>query len=362
MRLSSLTAWIPVAAFVGCCVTFAASVSDHGGADPDLRPVGAQPAVVAAPLASEEPPSASVAAPAPADTVTPASGLPDNLKDHELFNDMVLVPAGRFLMGVSGSGGGIDVEENPQHEVDLAAFLIDRTEVTYRAYLAFLHHYQDHRFCHPDEPAQKDHRPRSHPAMDEGFEEPITGVDWFDAYAFCAWSGKRLPTEAEWEKAARGTDGRAYPWGDDWQPHRANARGKQDGYRGLAPVGSFPLGASPYGAMDMAGNAAEWVADWFQGGYYRTSDAAQPGGPDEGMYRVLRGGSWADFPPELQVTERVRHHPSVPNRRYTDAGFRCARDAPPADSPTATRPEPATAAQPASADAPDSRGRRPPSP
>jgi formylglycine-generating enzyme required for sulfatase activity len=218
--------------------------------------------------------------------------------------DMVVVPAGWFLMGhESGEGSS-----HPPRQVYLDAFTIDRTEVTTAAFAEFVEEtgYQalgwTVRFLH------------------EGPNNPVVGVLWQDANAYCRWAGKRLPTEAEWEKAARGTDGRRYPWGNDWNPSLANT--EESGVGSVVAVGSFPDGASPYGALDMAGNASEWVADYFDRTYYRDAPDRNPTGPTEVLDHGLRGGSWYLDSRYAQTFWRDSSHCAMPNYRV---GFRCAR-------------------------------------
>jgi formylglycine-generating enzyme required for sulfatase activity len=142
---------------------------------------------------------------------------------------------------------------------------------------------------------------------EERNSHPINCVDWNQAKTFCEWTGKRLPTEAEWEKAARGTDKRTYPWGNEWDAKKANVSGDADGFAETAPVGSFPAGASPFHALDMSGNVWEWTADW--------DDKEQ-------KYRVLRGGSWLDKAWYVRVAYRLRYEPGI---WLVPIGFRCAQ-------------------------------------
>lgn len=236
---------------------------------------------------------------------------------------MLLVPAGPFLMG---SNDGLP-NERPEHTVTIKAFYIDQYEVTagrYQKYVELGKH-------EPPAPADDD----AGRSLDD---RPVVGVTWTEAAAYCAWAGKRLPSEAEWEKAARGTDGRRYPWGE-MQPFVDIANYNRGIWVSeaitLVPVGSGlegmsvrhglkEGGKSPYGLAHMAGNAAEWVNDWYDREYYQQSPDANPSGPKSGEKRVLRGGSWADLPTALRVTARFSAEPDFDDRTI---GFRCAMDA-----------------------------------
>lgn len=218
-----------------------------------------------------------------------------------------LVAEGSFLMG--------DDEVLPRKEIYLDAFYMDRYEITASRYADFLK---------ATGPARQPDGWESVDVAVHG-EKPVVGVNWFEADAYCRWAGKRLPTEAEWEKAARGTDGRVYPWGgEDPDPRLATflRKASLDAYEeGLSPVGSHDSGKSPYGIHDMAGNAYEWVGDWFMDGYV-AGQAMNPAGPATGTEKVLRGGGWRDPPQTLMTTQRGR---AGPNHRAEDIGFRCAR-------------------------------------
>jgi formylglycine-generating enzyme required for sulfatase activity len=226
---------------------------------------------------------------------------------------LILIAAGTFSMGCPGGDGRCDeIEGNaPLHPVTLSAFAIDRTEVTQGAYLACVKTGR----CSPagcgGEVAMRDH--------------PVACVDWHQAEAYCRWDHQRLPTEAEWERAARGrADERVFPWGDE-EPTCARANFLDCGGKTWA-VGSAPAGASPAGVLDMAGNVSEWTADWMDGEYYRSHPMpADPKGSAEGTQRVVRGGAF-DEPAgvsrdALSVSTRASHPPDV---RLPSIGFRCA--------------------------------------
>jgi iron(II)-dependent oxidoreductase len=216
---------------------------------------------------------------------------------------MVDVPSGWFLMGEDAGARS----HQPQRRVYLDAYAIDCTEVSNTAFGAFV--------------AEAGYEALGWDARraDERPDEPVTGVLWRDADACCRWVGKRLPTEAEWERAARGTDGRRYPWGEAWDGRLANTA--EAGYGRVRPVGSYPEGASPDGLLDVAGNAAEWVADAFDFDYYGYAPDRNPMGPDLATDHVLRGGSWASPREHAQTFFRDSSHSARPNPRV---GFRCA--------------------------------------
>jgi formylglycine-generating enzyme required for sulfatase activity len=230
---------------------------------------------------------------------------------------MMLVPAGEFTMG---SNGGAD-HEKPEHKVFLDAYYMDMYEVTVGQYEEFL------------ETTSFDPPPSWTTMAQPPYENrPVVNVDWKDANNYCKWAGKRLPTEAEWEKAARGTDGRMYPWGND-PPNQLRAnygKEKWDNHNALVPVGQLKDGQSPYGIYDLAGNVWEWVSDWYDPNYYATSPSKNPQGPETGKYKVWRGGSWDLAAGNLRSSRRDFNIPSTadydsPAYRNFNSGFRCAK-------------------------------------
>jgi serine/threonine-protein kinase len=218
---------------------------------------------------------------------------------------MVYVPAGDFRMGSDNPDS--DADERPEHTVRLDSYWIDRTEVTQAMYAACV----EAAVCEAV----------AHPPANATDNNPVQGVTWPNAAAYCAWVGRRLPSEAEWEKAARGTDGRTYPWGNQApSPDLGNFERLLDGTQ---PVGGYPLGASQYGALDMAGNVYEWVADWYGPDYYAQSPSENPSGATSSLQRVLRGGNWNSNADTLRSSNRFW---AFPGRNDFD-GFRCALSA-----------------------------------
>ena len=225
--------------------------------------------------------------------------------------EFVRVPAGEFTMGSDK-----DADEKPIHKVNLSEYLIGKYPVTNRQYQVFVlaekykapNHWTDGKI-----PQNKE-------------EHPVVYVSWEDATAYCKWASKvsgvsvRLPSEAEWEKAARGTDGRTYPWGEGIDKSRANYYESKIGE--TTKVGSYESGKSPYGVYDMAGNVWEWVNDWYDESYYQGSPSSNPQGPASGKSRVSRGGPWNNYSSYLRVSNRYRNSPV---NRYYFSGFRCAR-------------------------------------
>jgi formylglycine-generating enzyme required for sulfatase activity len=222
---------------------------------------------------------------------------------------MALVPAGEFMMG-SATG---NAHEQPVHKVYVDAFFIDIHLLSVAQYARYLEDTQH------EEPPEWNimNRPQNR-------NRPVANVDWADAAAYCAWAGKRLPTEAEWEKAARGTDGRIYPWGNEPPTGLYANSGKEvwSNHATLTPVGTFEAGKSPYGIYDMAGNVWEWVGDWFDQDYYKASPSQNPTGPPRGESKVIRGGSWGSGPKSLRSAVRETH---VTSFRGFGTGFRCAK-------------------------------------
>jgi formylglycine-generating enzyme required for sulfatase activity len=228
--------------------------------------------------------------------------------------EFVHVPAGEFLMGSAEGEGSSD--ERPQHTVYLDAYYIGKYPVTNAQYQVFVQatgHEEPYGWHDGAYPKGKENH-------------PVVEVSWRDAAAFCQWAAGvtgqpvRLPTEAQWEKAARGTDGRRYPWGDE-EPD-ANRCNFNNNVRDTMEVGRYsPKGDSPYGCCDVAGNVWEWAADWYDADYYAKSPRENLSGPSSGDYRVLRGGSWYYSGGSVRAASR---YGDLPGGRGNYVGFRCA--------------------------------------
>jgi len=233
---------------------------------------------------------------------------------------MVYVPAGNFIMGSRPGEGEID--ELPRHSVFLSAFWIDQTEVTVEQY----------RICVEAGVCTPPHNGECSYFQPNQSDYPVNCLRWSDADAYCRWAGRRLPTEAEWEKATRGTDERIFSWGTEFNgsllnycdincPTSWKDSAYNDGFGNLAPVGRFPGGASPYGVLDLLGNEWEWVTDWYDGNYYTYAPQSNPPGPNHGEKKVVRGGSWNTGRNDVRAANRFSDYPDSRGAYY---GFRCA--------------------------------------
>ncbi len=286
------------------------------------------------------------------------SSLAESAGEVKVENGMVYVTQGSFVFGsldpaqLAHKLGNAAGDEHPVREVWLDAFWIDRTEVTNAEFGRFVA--EARRVTVPEQTGQGHvwlpdgwalvsganwrHPSGEGSSIDARDDHPVVQISWHDADAYCAWAGKRLPTDAEWEKAARGSDGRSWPWGSEFDPLRLNycdascpipsARrdpSHDDGFAYTAPVGSFPLGASPYGALDMAGNAWEWTADWYHPDSYAFAAPSNPKGawPGRRVDRAMRGGSFAG---ERGYTRATSRSYDPPESSWFGVGFRCAKD------------------------------------
>ena len=236
-------------------------------------------------------------------------------------DDMVTVPTGRYTMGRMDGAG----DEQPAHEIAVQRYSIDRYPVTNAQFAEFLTARgpgTDMRWYDHDDPDAHIHRSERRWTADAGYERhPAIEVTWAGARTYCAWRGKRLPTEAEWEHAARGTDGRRYPWGNEL-PDKSRAQ-FDAGYHNTAPVDAHPAGASPYGAHDMAGNAWEWVSTLYRPYPYRSDDGREDASATGA--RGTRGGGHDSPASEITTTQRGRTLSRNPLAGHHNISFRCAR-------------------------------------
>jgi formylglycine-generating enzyme required for sulfatase activity len=290
--------------------------------DGDLKPSG-KPAPPSPPEGAKEPGTSTAPAPAkppakathPSNGTTPPKAVTMPQPPGEIVGKdgapMVLIPAGEFTMG-SDKG---DDDEQPIHKVFLDSFYIDKFEVTNGRFAKFVEAIQSEPpwgFADKETPVVRS-------------DQPVRWVNWMDAIGYCLWAGKRLPTEAEWEKAARGPDARLYPWGND-PPTPAHAVfGLKEGSDTVSAIGNRDKGKSPYGVHDLAGNLYEWTTDWYDEEFYSHNPAINPKGPSEGTAKVQRGGSYINGAYRLRSSFRTKGDPT---EHDPNVGFRCAQDIP----------------------------------
>jgi formylglycine-generating enzyme len=227
---------------------------------------------------------------------------------------MVLVSEGPFRMGSQEAEG--DLDEFPQRSTYLSAYYIDLHEVTFSEFNKFI---EQSGFPAPTISVFQDDL-----SLITSEDQPAVGVSWNQARLYCEWAGKRLPTEAEWERAAKGEQDSKWPWGNTFEEGLANTLGESDGYQYSAPPGKYELGRSPYGLYDTAGNVAEWVGDVYDLNYYETGPFRDPKGPEAGKHRVYRGGSWNDSSANVRTAKRFA---AAPHQTSAVIGFRCAKEA-----------------------------------
>ena len=251
-----------------------------------------------------------------------------SLVQNNIKENMVFIPEGPFNMGfkIDNEEGWGDMDEEPVHTVTLSSYWIDKYEVTSSSFSTFLnkHKNQAHSFIEITSAVTIKHENQVYEAR-KGLENyPVNRVSWFGADAYCKWVGKRLPTEAEWEKAARGNDQRIFPWGNNFPDNtRVTFRRKfsEEEFKVMEPVDGMKKGVSPYGVHHMAGNVWEWVSDWFDASAYQDENRRNPQGPDSGISKVLRGGNWYYKAYYLRTTYRFNEKPQT---FKVWQGFRCA--------------------------------------
>ena len=234
-----------------------------------------------------------------------------DFQEQPILQEMAKIPAGEFIQGTNAGG----YNEGPESVVYVDQFWIDKYEVTNHQYTEFVEATGHRKPGPPSRYARKLGQLR-------GVNQPVTYVSWHDAAAFCQWKNKRLPTEKEWEKAMRGTDGWIWPWGMELDEHAANFGGNTDGFEYTAPVGSFPRDRSTFNVFDGAGNLMEWADDWYMEDLYRVSNVSETDGLGPRTYKTLRGRGYASRGADLRITNRIF---MVPDFRDETIGFRCAK-------------------------------------
>jgi formylglycine-generating enzyme required for sulfatase activity len=289
------------------------------------------PTVTRTPEATPTKESSSTATHIPTDTPTQDPNRPPvNAQAGETWVSpidgmtMIYVPEGEFLMGSTDDNPDSENDEKPQRSIFLDSFWIDQTEVTNKMFASFMNRMgnqteEGNTWLDADSDYTRIVQQSGGWLQLYNYSDhPVVEVTWYGARSYCQWTGRRLPSEAEWEKAARGTDGRTYPWGEGIDCSRANYSGCVGNTK---PAGSYPNGASPYGALDMAGNVTEWIADWYDGGYYHKSPSENPPGPLTEGFKVIRGGSWVNGRESVRTANRGT---LVLVTSFWSYGFRCA--------------------------------------
>ena len=302
---------------------------------PTIFLTGTSTSTAAATLTATQTPLPPTSTPTPTITLTPTTGLGSTSISERDGAIMIYIPAGEFTMG---SDPGTDPyfwgAEAPTHTVYLDAYWLYQTEVTNAMYA----------MCVEEDGCNLPKQTNSSTGAEyygnpQYADYPVIHVTWYQARDYCLWAGGRLPSEAEWEKGARGNDERLFPWGDQAPSSNAanicdsrcsntaeRATSVEDGYADTSPVGHYPAGVSPYGAYDMAGNVWEWVADWHQAGYYSKAPYENPTGPTGGDRKGMRGGSWFNGIDGVRVVARASRKP---NDNFYSVGFRCVMDVKP---------------------------------
>jgi formylglycine-generating enzyme required for sulfatase activity len=253
---------------------------------------------------------------------------PAIIKIEKDLSEMVLIPEGNFIYGAREDDKEALPREKPQQAIFLPSYYMDIYPVTNRQYCLFLNQSKPEKeklekWIDLSGEFQKERcrisKKRKDYVVESGYEDyPVIYVTWYGAEAYADWAGKRLPYEVEWEKAARGTDGRKYPWGEKFDKKLCNSLESKIGH--TTPVGAYPGGKSPYGCLDMAGNVWEWCADWFDDNNDKTGKRLN--GPEDGSFRVIRGGSWGGGAICCRASFRLGPRPAD---RWRNCGFRLAR-------------------------------------